>query len=132
MAAWPNSGNNPELKTSKTHTNYIIKSCTDNQFSSLLEAVKNFGPASLPVNEQILGQPFCSDDFENDLVGFQSLEVYSTRQSRVQALGETLPYDQPLGQEGVAKVTLQGLKERERMGWPGTKNLKHIISKHFK
>ncbi len=40
--------------------------------------------------------------------------MYSTRQSRVQALGETLPYDQPLGQEGVAKVTLQGLKERHR------------------
>lgn len=38
----------------------------------------------------------------------------SARQSRVEALGETLPYDQPLGQEGVAKVTLQGLRERDR------------------
>lgn len=40
--------------------------------------------------------------------------MHSARQSRVQALSETLPYDQPLGQEGVAKVTLQGLKERDR------------------
>lgn len=38
----------------------------------------------------------------------------SARQSWVQALGETLPYDLPLRQEGVAKVTLQGLKERDR------------------
>lgn len=40
--------------------------------------------------------------------------MHSARQSRVQALGKTLPYDQPLGQEGVAKVTLEGLKERDR------------------
>lgn len=54
---------------------------------------------SSPVNEQILGQPFCTDDFENDLISLQSLKVHSAWQSRVQALGETLPYDQPLGQE---------------------------------
>ena len=30
----------------------------------------------------------------------------------MQALGKTLPYDQPLRKEGVAKVTLQGLTGR--------------------
>lgn len=110
MAAWPKSGNNPELKTSKKkqkkNTSYVIKSCTHNQAGSLIKAV------SLPVNKQVLGQPFCTDDFKNDLVSLQSLEVYSARQSWVQALGKPLPYDQPLGQEGVAEVTLQGLRER--------------------
>lgn len=64
----------------------------------------------IPVNEEIFCQPFCSYDFEDDLVRFQGLEVHSTRQSRVQALSQTLPYDQPFGQEGVTKVTLQGLE----------------------
>lgn len=90
----------------KTNTSYVIKSCTHNQAGSLIKAV------SLPVNKQVLGQPFCTDDFKNDLVSLQSLEVYSARQSWVQALGKPLPYDQPLGQEGVAEVTLQGLRER--------------------
>ncbi len=71
-------------------------------------------PVFSPVNEQILGQPFCTDDFENDLVGLQSLEMHPAGQSWVQALGETLPNDQPLRQKGVAKVTLQGLKEEDK------------------
>lgn len=65
----------------------------------LHEAVKHLAHFVLPVNEQILGQPFCSDDLEDDLVGLQSLEMHSAGQSRVQALSQALPYDQPLGQE---------------------------------
>lgn len=38
--------------------------------------------------------------------------MYPTRQSWVKALGKALPYDQPLWQERVAEVTLQGLKDR--------------------
>lgn len=84
--------------------------------SSLLWSKQSFRPLpeTSPVNEQILGQPFCTNDFENDLVGLQSLEVYSARQSWVQTLGKTLAYDQPLGQEGVAEVTLQSLKEWDK------------------
>lgn len=106
MAAWPNSGNNPELKTTHTHTPmcYIIKSCTYTQSNSLFKKLNSSGCS--PVNEQILGQPFGSNDFEDDLISFKSLEVHSAGQCRVQALGQTLPYDQPLWQEGVAKVTL--------------------------
>ena len=63
----------------------------------------------LPVDEEILGQPFGPDDLEDDLVGLQGLEVHPAGQGRVQALGQALPDDQPLGQEGVAQVTLQGL-----------------------
>lgn len=84
-------------------------------------------PVSLPVNKEVLGQPFCSNDFKYDLIGLQSLEVNSAGQSRVEALGETLPNDQPLGQEGVAKVTLQGLKDRvkntEILGWSLNKKI---------
>lgn len=105
MAAWLSSGNNPELKKFKH------KQLTCNQTSIPLQTVTG---VSLPVNEQILGQPFCSDDFKNDLVGLQSLEVYAAGQGRVQALSETLPYDQPLGQKRVAEVTLQSLVRRDR------------------
>lgn len=67
---------------------------------------------SLPVYKQILGQPFCTNDFKNNFISLQSLEMYPTRQSWVKALGKALPYDQPLWQEGVAEVTLQGLEYR--------------------
>ncbi|TNN53526.1 hypothetical protein EYF80_036299 [Liparis tanakae] len=40
--------------------------------------------------------------------------MHSAGQSRVQALGQTLPYDQPLGQEGVAKSS-----PTQRSGSPG-------------
>ena len=64
----------------------------------------------MPVDEEILGQPFGPDDLEDDLIGLQSLEVHSAGQRRVQALCQALPDDQPLGQQGVAQVTLQRLE----------------------
>lgn len=60
----------------------------------------------VPVDKQVLGQPFCSNYFKNDLVGLESLEVHSAGQCWVQALGKTLPNNQPLGQKGVAEITL--------------------------
>ena len=66
----------------------------------------------LPVDEEILGQPFGADDLEDDLVGLQGLEVHAAGQGRVQALGQTLPDDQPLGKQRVAQVALQRLERR--------------------
>lgn len=41
----------------------------------------------------------------------------AARQSRVQALGEAFPNDQPLGQERVPEVALQSLKEISRSNY---------------
>ena len=65
-----------------------------------------------PVDEEVLGQPFGADDLEDDLIGLQGLDVHSAGQGWVQTLGQTLPNDQPLGQQRVAQVTLQGLGGR--------------------
>lgn len=51
--------------------------------NSLCFSLSIKGLVFLPVNEQILGQPFCANDFENDLIGLQSLEVYTAGQGRV-------------------------------------------------
>lgn len=47
-----------------------------------------------PVNEEILCQPFCADDFKNDLIGLQCFEMDAAGQGRMQTLSQPLPYDQ--------------------------------------
>lgn len=111
MDACPKSGNNPELKARKTLVNLPETYSTNHHHALISEQ------AALPVNKQILCQPFGADDFKNDLIGLQSLEVNSAGQSWVQTLGEAFPDDQPLRQEGVAEVTLQSLKGRLRSIW---------------
>ena len=64
---------------------------------------------SLPVDEEILGQPFGPDDLEDDLVGLQGLEVHPAGQGRVQALGQTFANRQLLRNHLVLCIVLQYL-----------------------
>lgn len=63
-----------------------------------------------PVDKQISSQPFCANDFEDDLIGLQRFEVDAAGQSRVQALSQSLSDDQPPRQQGVLQIALEGLR----------------------
>lgn len=64
---------------------------------------------SSPIEEEVLGQPFWSNDLEDDLVGLQGLAVDPAGKGRMQALGQPLAYCQLLGHNLVFGIVLQNL-----------------------
>lgn len=63
----------------------------------------------LPVKEEVFGQPLWSDDLKDDLVCFQGLAVDSTRQCRMEALGQSFAYCQLFGNHLIFCIVLQNL-----------------------
>lgn len=69
--------------------------------------------SEIPVQKEVLGQPLGPDDLKDDLIGFQGLPVDSTRQGRVEALGQPFAYRQLLGNNLIFCIVLQNLRRRE-------------------